>query len=67
MPAISPNGARIAYSREAAGPGPDLPFGSPRIWVLDLQSGQNSAVYADQQIIRLRSRVVARLAKGDIL
>jgi WD40 repeat protein len=51
MPAISPDGSRIAYSREAAGPGPDLPFGSPRIWVLDLQSGQNSAVYADQQIL----------------
>jgi len=50
-PAISPNGARIAYSREAAGL-PDLPFGSPRIWVLDLQSGQNSAVYEDQQILR---------------
>jgi Tol biopolymer transport system component len=50
-PAISPNGARIAYSREAAGPSPDLPFGSPRTWVLDLQSGGNSAVYADQQII----------------
>jgi len=50
-PAISPNGARIAYSRESAGIGPDLPFGSPRIWVLDLQSGQNSAVYEDQQIL----------------
>jgi Tol biopolymer transport system component len=50
-PAISPNGMRIAYSREAAGPGPDLPFGSPRIWILDLQNGQNSAVYADQQIL----------------
>jgi Tol biopolymer transport system component len=50
-PSISPDGARIVYSREAAGTGPDLPFGSPRTWVLDLQSGQNSAVYADQQII----------------
>jgi Tol biopolymer transport system component len=50
-PAISPDSARIAYSREAAGPSPDLPFGSPRTWVLDLQSGQNNAVYADQQII----------------
>ena len=50
-PAISPDGTRIAYSREAAGPSPDLPFGSPRTWILDLQSGQNSAVYADQQII----------------
>ena len=51
MPAISPNGLRIAYSREAAGPGPDLLFGSPRIWVLDLQNGSNNAVYADQQIL----------------
>jgi Tol biopolymer transport system component len=51
MPAISPNGTRIAYSREAAGPGLDLPFGSPRIWVLDLQNGSNNAVYADQQIL----------------
>lgn len=50
-PVISPDGARVAYVREAAGPGPDLPFGSPRIWVLDLQSRQNSAVYEDPQII----------------
>ncbi len=50
-PSISPNGTRIAYSREAAGPGPDLPFGSPRIWILDLLSGQNSALYEDQQIL----------------
>ena len=50
-PAISPNGQRIAYSREAAGPTPDIPFGSPRIWVLDILSGQNSPVYADQQIL----------------
>lgn len=50
-PAIAPNGYRIAYSREAAGPGPDLPFGSPRIWILDLQSGQNGPVYEDRQIL----------------
>jgi len=50
-PTISPDGTRIAYSREAAGPVPDLPFGSPRIWVLNLQNGQNSPVYADQQIL----------------
>ena len=47
-PAIAPNGTRIAYSHEAAGPGPDLPFGSPRIWLLDLESGQNSPVYGSQ-------------------
>ncbi|MBI3164471.1 MAG: PD40 domain-containing protein [Chloroflexi bacterium] len=50
-PIISPDGTRIAYSREAAGPGPDLPFGSPRIWLLDLKSEQNSPVYEDQQIL----------------
>ena len=50
-PTISPDGTRIAYSREAAGLGPDLPFGSPRIWLLDMQSGRNSPVYADQQVL----------------
>ncbi|MDP1546272.1 MAG: hypothetical protein Q8L87_09640 [Anaerolineales bacterium] len=47
-PAIAPNGTRIAYSHESAGPGPELPFGSPRIWLLDLNSGQNSPVYGSQ-------------------
>ncbi len=50
-PAISPDGMRVAYSRELAGPGPDLPYGSPRVWVLDLQSGQNAPVYEDQQVL----------------
>jgi hypothetical protein len=50
-PTISPNGQRIAYSREAAGPTPDLLFGSPRIWVLDTSSGMSSPVYEDQQIL----------------
>lgn len=50
-PVIAPNDNRIAYSREAAGPTPDLPFGSPRIWVLDLESGADQAVYEDQSIL----------------
>lgn len=50
-PVIAPNGKRIAYSREAAGPTPDLPFGSPRIWVVDLESGSDGPVYEDQQIL----------------
>lgn len=50
-PAIAPNGWRVAYSREAAGLGPDLPFGSPRIWLLDLQNGSNNPVYEDQSIL----------------
>lgn len=48
--AISPNGKRIAYSREAAFSS-DLPYGSPRIWVLDLQNGQDNPVYENEQII----------------
>lgn len=50
-PVIAPGDKRIAYSREAAGPSPDLPFGSPRIWVIDLESGVNGPVYEDQQIL----------------
>lgn len=50
-PVIAPGDKLIAYSREAAGPTPDLPFGSPRIWVVDLQSGANQAIYEDQSIL----------------
>jgi Tol biopolymer transport system component len=50
-PAISPDGLRIAYSREAAGLGSNTPYGSPRIWVLDLRKNSNNAVYADRQIL----------------
>jgi Tol biopolymer transport system component len=50
-PVIAPGDGRIAYSREAAGPTPDLPFGSPRIWVVDLKSGANAPVYEDQSIL----------------
>jgi len=50
-PVIAPGDVRIAYSREAAGPTPDLPFGSPRIWVVDLENGANQAVYEDQSIL----------------
>ncbi|HNC88576.1 MAG TPA: hypothetical protein PLD33_03315 [Anaerolineales bacterium] len=50
-PAIAPNGVLIAYTREAAGVGPGLPYGSPRIWVLDLQNGETGPVYEDQQVL----------------
>ncbi|NWF63697.1 MAG: hypothetical protein HXY38_05255 [Chloroflexi bacterium] len=50
-PAIAPNNQFIAYSREAAGPTPDLPFGSPRIWVLNLENGSNAPVYENEQIL----------------
>lgn len=50
-PSVSPDGTRIAYSREAAGPTPDFPFGSPRIWVVDMVNGQDGPVYEDQQVL----------------
>jgi hypothetical protein len=51
VPAISFFDRRVAYVREAAGPSPELQFGAPRIWVLDLETQQNAPLYEDQQII----------------
>ena len=50
-PAISPDGRRIAYVREAIGPTPDAGYGAPRIRILDMQTKQDSLLYEDQQII----------------
>lgn len=50
-PVIAPNSKKIAYSREAAGVSSNLPFGSPRIWVVDLETKTDNPVYSDQQII----------------
>jgi Tol biopolymer transport system component len=50
-PAFSPDSKLLAYTREAAGIAPDAPPGAPRPWVLDLTSGQNAPVYADNQTI----------------
>ncbi|NJN79035.1 MAG: hypothetical protein HC797_00365 [Anaerolineales bacterium] len=51
VPSISPDTKFIAYSREAAGPTPDIPFGSPRAWLLNFETGANNPVYADQQVL----------------
>jgi Tol biopolymer transport system component len=51
VPSISPDAKYVAYSREIAGPTPDIPFGSPRVWLLSLQSGANNPVYADEQVL----------------
>ena len=53
-PAISPDNRHVAYVREAAGPTPDLPYGSPRIRVLDMETKQDAPLYEDQQIIGFR-------------
>lgn len=51
VPSISPDAKYVAYSRESAGPTPDIPYGSPRVWLLNLENGLNSPVYADQQVL----------------
>jgi WD40 repeat protein len=51
VPAISPDSRRVAYVREAAGPSPDLQFGAPRIWIVDLESGEDAPLYEDEQIV----------------
>jgi TolB protein len=51
VPAISPDGRQIAYVREAAGPSPELQFGSPRIWLLNIASKKDAPLYKDQQIL----------------
>ena len=42
IPAISPDGRRIAYVREAIGPTPDTAYGAPRIRMLDMETKQES-------------------------
>jgi Tol biopolymer transport system component len=51
VPAISPDGSQVAYVREAAFASADLPFGSPRIWLLSISSKEDAPLYEDQQII----------------
>jgi len=51
VPVISPDNRLVAYVREAAAPTADLSFGSPRIWVFNLETRQDAPLYEDQQII----------------
>lgn len=51
VPAISPDGSQVAYTREAAFPSSDLQFGSPRIWLLNISSKKDAPLYEDQQIV----------------
>jgi len=51
VPAISPDGLRVAYVREVAAPTGDLAFGSPRIRVFNLETSEDAPLYEDQQVI----------------
>jgi Tol biopolymer transport system component len=50
-PDWSPDGAKLAYTRQAAGLAPGEPLGAPRPWVLDISRLQTSLLYADDQMI----------------
>lgn len=51
VPAWSPDGARLAFSREPAGLSPGAPNGPPRVWTVDVVSGQAAPLYADTQVL----------------
>lgn len=49
-PAFSPDGKRLAYSRRPAALVENNTPGSPRIWLLELSTGQTVPLYADSEI-----------------
>jgi Tol biopolymer transport system component len=50
-PAWSPVLHELAYTREGAGLTPNGPIGAPRIWILDVKSGQTAPLFSDPQKI----------------
>jgi len=50
-PSISPDSLQVAYTRQTAPISASMPIGAPRPWVLNIDSGDNSPLYADSQII----------------
>lgn len=51
VPAWSPDGARIAFSREPAGLIPGTPNGPPRVWTVTIATGEAGPVYQDSQVL----------------
>ncbi|KAA3642957.1 MAG: hypothetical protein DWQ07_20760 [Chloroflexi bacterium] len=50
-PDWSPDGTQIAYSRVQAGLSPTEPYGPPRIWVADADTGETVRLFANTQKI----------------
>lgn len=48
-PVWSPDGDQIAYNRADAGLGLNEPYSAPRVWLIDMESGANSRLFADMQ------------------
>lgn len=51
VPAWSPDGARLAFSREPAGLTPGRPNGPPRVWTVTLATGEAGPAYQDSQVL----------------
>jgi TolB protein len=51
VPAWSPDGARLAFSREPAGLTPGTPNGPPRVWTVTLATGEAGPAYQDSQVL----------------
>jgi Tol biopolymer transport system component len=51
VPAWSPAGTRVAFSREPAGLSPGSPNGPPRVWTVDTASRQASPIYESSQVL----------------
>jgi TolB protein len=50
-PSWSPDGARLAYSRETQAQTAGGPHGAPRVWIFDTTTGQNNPLYQDSQML----------------
>jgi Tol biopolymer transport system component len=51
VPAWSPTSNRVAFSREPAGLSPGSPPGAPRVWTVDVATGQAAALYQSSEVL----------------